>query len=252
MRKTLSLLTVLISTTLFAQDYLITIRGDTIRGNISFQLNGKIEMANVRGEKRELVSSISTLEVVMKNKRYKPIQFNDKVLFMEIISEGYVSLLAFQQPDVISYNGRLLKKRDGKQMEVPGIGFKKLLSNYLEDAKEVVGKIQSGELGPRELPEILKQYNEYISNKTKTNDIIVGSAQADANLNSKTELLNALRVDVEKSDLPQKEDAINILNDWLDKIKNNKPVPTYLQKALKTSVDLRTEFLIRIDELVKP
>ena len=64
-------------------------------------------------------------------------------------------------------------------------------------------------------------------------------------------MLKTLQADIEKSDLALKLDALDILLDWGQKIQEGKPIPTYLQKALKTSVDMRSEFILRIDELAK-
>lgn len=248
MKLNLLILLLLLSFTMYAQDYLVTTKGDTVKGAISFQLNGKIEQALIKGTKRETIASVATRVVVAKGKRYKPVQFNSQVLFMEILTEGYLSLLAFQPPNIMAYDGRLLQKRDGKILEVPTIGFKKQISNYLSDFPDISTQIQNGELNRTDLDEIITQYNNFITGKTETQK---EQTQTALNQLSKSEMLKTLQADIEKSDLALKQDALDILLDWGQKIQEGKPIPTYLQKALKTSVDMRSEFILRIDELAK-
>src|SRR5688572_5850376 len=113
----LLLLSVLLSATaVHAQNYLVTNKGDTLKGSITLQLNGKIETAVVKGEKRASISAINTRVVSLEGKIYKPVQFNNNIQFMQVLVDGYLSLYGFQQPNIMAYDGRLLRKRDGKQM----------------------------------------------------------------------------------------------------------------------------------------
>ena len=148
---------------LSAQDFLITTKGDSIKGTINFQLIGKIEIANIKASKREIVSAINTREVFLKGKRFKPVQFNGSILFMQILTEGYLSLLAFQPPNIMTYDGRLLQKKDGQLLEVPGIGFKKSMAKFFSDCPDLANKINAGEFGSKDLTEIINQYNILIS-----------------------------------------------------------------------------------------
>lgn len=235
------------SSFLMAQDYLITNKGDTLKGTIQFQLNGKIESALVKGSKRANISAVATQEVVLKGKRYKPVQFNGNVLFMEIITDGYLSLLAFQPPNIMSYDGRLLQKRDGKLLEVPNLSFKKQMANYLIDYPDLSVKIQNEELGRKDLNEIIKQYNDFISGNTEVQKV---QAQVASKQLSKTEILNALKSEIEKTELPLKQDALDILSDWADKIQSGKPAMPYMLKALKSAISSREDLLAKLDDLL--
>lgn len=243
----LLLLSFLLSTNaLLAQDYLITTKGDTLKGPIVFQLNGKVESATVRGEKRETISAIGTREAIVKGKRFKPVQFNGSVLFMEILTEGYLSLLAFQPANLRSYDGRLLQKRDGQLLEVPSLGFKRFVSAYVSDYPDLATKIKDGALDSKDLNEIISQYNNFISGKTETSKAQdkIASAQQ-----SKVELLNSLKTEIENSSLPLKQDASDIITDWLEKIKKEKPPMPYMLKALRTALEPRQDLLDKIEGL---
>jgi hypothetical protein len=249
MHATIISLFFLAASTLVAQDFLITTKGDTLKGNITFQLNGKVESATVKGTKRETISAINTRIAFQKGKQFKPVQFNGTVQFMEILADGYLSLLAFQQPNAMSYDGRLLQKRDGKTMEVPGIGFKKQMTNYLSDSPTIVAQIQDGQLGLKELPQIIEKYNSLISGKTETQK---EQANIESGKKSKLELLTILRSDIEQSNLFLKQDALDILADWSDKIKSGKPIAPYLSKALRSALGESVDLIKKLDELIKP
>jgi hypothetical protein len=246
----LILLSVLFSATAaHTQDYLVTNKGDTLRGNITLQLNGKIETAVVKGEKRMSVSAINTRIISLEGKIYKPIQFNSNIQFMQIVVDGYLSLLAFQQPNVMSYDGRLLRKRDGKQIEVPSLGFKKHMSSFLSDYEALASKIQEGELGQKDLQDIIKQYNDFISGNSGTPMPVESKTQSTQEI-TKLDLLKALRSEVEKSDIASRQDALDILTDWQEKMQNGKPVMPYMLKALKSALSSREDLLTKLDEML--
>jgi hypothetical protein len=231
---------------LLSQDYLITTKGDTLKGSIVFRLNGKIESATVKGNKRETISALGSREVMMNGKRYKPVQFNASAVFMEILTDGYLSLLAFQPPNIMAYDGRLLQKRDGKILEVQTLGFKKNVSGYLSDYPDLAAKIKDGELDARNLNEIISQYNNFISDKSGA---VRAQGKMESAQKSKIELLNSLKTEIENSSLIQKQDALDILTDWVEKIKTEKSPMPYMMKALRTALESRQDLLDKVAEL---
>jgi hypothetical protein len=231
---------------LIAQDYLITTKGDTLKGSIVFQLNGKIESATVKGQKRETISAIGVREVKMKSRRFKPVQFNGSVLFMEILTEGYLSLLAFQPPNLLSYEGRLLQKRDGKILEVPTLAFKRQMVAYLSDYPKLSKMIQADELDRKDLNEIIKQYNDFILGATENQNAQV---KIESNQRSVLESIELLKSEIEKSDLPLKQDALDILADWAEKIKNKKTAMPYMIKSLNAALEPRNDLLEKLNAI---
>lgn len=239
---------ILLGTSAFSQDYLITHRGDTLKGSITFQAMGKIEMATVKGKTRETISAINTREAVKKGKRFKPVQFNGEIVFMEILTDGYVSLLAFKPPNVMAYDGRLLQKRDGRVTEVPALGFKKILSNFFSDYPDLVDKIKTGDYSQKDLSEIINSYNSFISDKTIATQ---AQDQLESTQQSKLELINSLRSEIEKSELPEKQDAIDMLNELMDKIKANKPILPYMIKSLSSALESRKDLIDMLKEITE-
>lgn len=236
-----------------AQDYVLTTRGDTLRGNISFQLIGKLESVLIKATKRETLPATQVREVWMKGKQYIPVQFNESILFMQVMTNGYLSLLAFQPPAIMSYDGRLLQKRDGAKVEVPSLGFKKVMAKFLSDAPAVAERIQADELERKDLDEIIRQYNVFIESKSVTPVIqpTVNPVAVTPQQQSKVEVLMALKSEIEKSDLPLKQDAIDILNDWDEKLRGNKSIPSYMRKALRFSLGERNDLIAKVDELLR-
>jgi hypothetical protein len=247
--RLLILFVLLSATAALAQDYLVTNKGDTLKGKITLQLNGKIETAVVKGEKRTSISATNTRVVSLEGKIFKPVQFNGNIQFMQVLVDGYLSLYGFQQPNIMAYNGRLLRKRDGKQLEVPSLGFKKHMSSFLSDYEALASKIQEGELGQKDLQDIIKQYNDFISGNSGT-PVPVESKAKSTQESTKLDLLKALRSEVEKSGIASRQDALDILTDWQEKMQNGKPVMPYMLKALKSALSTREDLLTKLDEML--
>jgi len=238
----------LASPRLFAQtDFLVNTKGDTLRGQISFQQVGQIEQALVKGKKRETISAIYVREVFLKGNRFKPVQFSGTVKFMQVLTEGYLSLLAFQPQGIMNYDGRLLQMRDGRSIEAPTIGFKKQMINFLKDCPALTAQIQEGTFDRKDLDKIIAYYNGYISEKTVS---VQAQAKSEFKQTSKLEILSALKTEIEKSELESKQDALDMLLDMEEKIKGNKTIPPYLSKALKNSLGSRVDWIGKVEEIL--
>jgi hypothetical protein len=245
----INILILLQSATLFGQaDYLIVTKGDTLRGQIVFQQTGQVEQATIKGDKRETFSAIYVREVFLKSIRYKPVQYDGVVRFMRILNDGYLSLLAFQPKGLMNYDGRLLQKRDGRVLEVPTLSFKKLMSNFLKDHSVLAEQISNGTLGRGDLDSIIMNYNAFIAGQSRTTQ---STQTTDSKAISKLDLLLSLKLEVEKTEFDSKPDAQDMIADAEEKIKSNKPLPNYLVKALKNSLDYRPNLAAKLEDLLK-
>lgn len=228
-------------------DYLINTKGDTLRGKISFSHVGKIEQAVVKGTKKTSVAGTSVREIFLKGVYYKPVQFAGAIKFMQIITEGYLSLLAFQPEGLMNYDGRLLQKKDGAIMEVPSLGFKKQMSNFLKDNDPLAIKIQNGTLGRGDLDAIISEYNSFISGKTATSKT---QNQLITKQKSKLDLVADLKSEIEKSGMEGKQNALDMMVDVEGKIKSNSEIPTYLTNGLKEILKGNTDLLSKLETLL--
>jgi hypothetical protein len=230
------------------KDYLVTIKGDTIRGKISLLQIGKVEQVSVKGEKRETFTPMQVRELLIDDVKYKPVQFSGAIQFMQIINEGYLSLLAFKPPGTMMYDGRLLKASDGRMQEVPTIGFKKHIAKLVSDDVGLAAKIEKGELGRKDLDKIISEYNAFISGNTETS---MSQSQMSGKQKTKLEVLAGLKDDVEKSPLSNRQELMDMLADMESKIQTEKPIPSYLLKNIRTGLESSPDLILKWTELEK-
>lgn len=231
-----------------AQDYIITNKGDTIKGRVSFLMVGKMEQANLKGESKATFSPISVREVFMRNERYKPVQHAGEIQFMKILRDGYLSYLSFRLQGGQTYDGRLLHLRDGRAIEIATIGFKKQMNNFLLDCPAIMAQIENGELSRNDIEKIVDGYNACIE---KVSSARVEKAVTTSNNKSKLDILQDLMADVSKSDLSNKDDLIDMLNDAGEKINQGKKPNNYLIKILKQSLAANAEWLSKFESVLQ-
>lgn len=231
MLRTLLLLLV-IPVAAFAQtDYVITTKADTLRGEVRLLSYDNIDRVQINiGKKKEMLTALQVLTIFYKDNFYKPIQYDNRVLLMQQVKTGYLSLYAFRLPNQTTYDGRYLYRLDGKNLEVPNLAFKKILSAYLEDCSTVSDKIKSGELGKKELEQILDEYNTCMASAKPTepepltkpvvNDLVIA--------------IQNLKQKLTSQEFISKKDAIDLLTDLEQKAGRNETIPNYLLEGLKS------------------
>jgi hypothetical protein len=105
------------------------------------------------------------------------------------------------------------------------------MTTFLADCPEVVNKIKSGELGKKELDQIIDEYNAVIENNTKvqkTAEVIRQTAQ------EKLPLLENLKKRVgEQNDMVSQKNALDLIDDMVSKVQSGQPIPNYLVDGLK-------------------
>jgi hypothetical protein len=229
-------------------DYVVTTTGDTLKGKISFQQIGNIEQVVIKGEKRKTLSSIQVRMASLKEEVYKPIQFSGTIQMMKVLTEGYLSLLAFQPPGIMNYDGRLLMLRDGRNLEVPSIGFKKHVSALLSDDPELADQIKDGDMDRKDLDEIIQQYNSFIENKTVAE---ANQQTLDIKQKSKIESLDEIISEIKQSDLKSDAELFEMLNEVKDKIANEKSIPQYLSNAIHEKLNKLPELATKFGSVIK-
>lgn len=230
-------------------DYVVTIKGDTLRGKVKYfsysgvkygGSNSKYVQLTPESGKKTTHQLLQTISFQMNNEIYHTIRTHDGYTFMKLIKPGYLSLYGFQMENQTTWDGRYFVKKDGSVQEVPNIGFKKRLSQFLEDCSTVVNDIQSGTLGKSDLVKILDQYN----------------ACKDLNANSKLAKKSPAFSTWEKlktkvTALPEfdkKNDALEMIRDIQNKISRNETVPVFLTNALKDALKDQTSVNEELNE----
>lgn len=218
--------------TVSAQDYLVTTRRDTLRGEIKLLTFGQMDQVQIVVDKKKKVHKPMELSsLFIKGEFYKPIVHDNSIRFMKVLKTGYLSYYGFRLPNQTLYDGRYLAKLDGKGIEVPNLGFKKVMNKFLEDCPEVTAKIKGDELKRNDLERIIDEYNACMERKTEAaikNKIVRQEG------NEKLEAIKKLQAKVEAQEsLEGKKDVIDLLADISDKISGQQSIPNYQLEALK-------------------
>ena len=212
-----------------AQDFLITTKGDTIRGDIKplfYGVEKKIQV-DEGNKKKSIYSIVETRSYNYKGENYYPVKGPEGYAFMKLLKPGYLSLYAFQVPGQMHYDGLMLVRRDATSMEVPNLGFKRLMSKFLSDCDKISGQIDRGELARKDLYRIIDEYNaciENISEKLTENH----SAK-----NSWDELEAKVK---EHPSFSQKDTALEMITEVKNKLKHAEKVPGFMTDGLKNAL----------------
>jgi hypothetical protein len=247
------LLLMLFSFNALAQtDYLITSKADTLYGDLRILTYDQIDRVQIEiGKKKEMLTALQVLSLYKDGQVYKPIKYDTKIVFMKALKQGYLSMFAFRLPNQSSYDGRLLTKMDGTSMEVPNLGFKKILSSYLEDCESVSTRVKEGELSRKEIDKIIEDFNACVDSKNTTASIPDVPTPV---VNEVTQSIESLIKKVEAEDFVSKKDALDLLRDIQTKVAKNETIPNYLSEGLKSylsSVPLLAEDLEKLLALLK-
>lgn len=225
---------IVLSTIATAQDYIITAKGDTLRGQVKVFVNGVDKRVQVtQSDKKRLTFNILQVRgFVLEEEKYRPVKFGETYVFMKLLKQGYLSLYAFQMNGNLNYDGRYLLKMDGRGIEVPNLGFKRSMTRFLSECTELATQIEEGKRGYSDLDSIIDQFNACINAKTiaqSGNSIKQETVTTTVNL----EQWNALETRIQNSSLPEKNDALDMIKDIKNKLNKGEQIPKFLTEALK-------------------
>jgi hypothetical protein len=227
---------VLFSNIVSAQtDYAIRLNGDTIKGSLQILDYEQIDRVQIKTGKEKFSFTALQIRSIRKNgELYRPVKFDNTARFMKVLIDGYLSLHAFHASNQSSsWDGRYLTKRDGTGMEVPNLGFKKSMGNYLSDCGDIKNRIEKGELGKRDIQKIVELYNGCMQANTEANFKTAPTATIDS---EKVLVLKSFITKVEAENFITKKDAMDILKDIQSKVSKNETIPNYLFDGLKASL----------------
>lgn len=239
------LIAMLVCQCVHAQDYLITTKGDSVSGVLKPLLFGADKKVQVTGvdKKKTTYSMFQISSFQFKGEAYRPVKGPTGYTFMKVIKSGYLSLMAYQLENQVTYDGRYLIKKDGRGTEVPNLSFKKILTNFLSDCNEVSAKIENGDYSKRELEKIVDEYNVCIVNKTtsqkKTDQPVVKEApivQIDKTKLTAWEFLEQ-KVN-EQAAFDSKDNVLEMIAEVKKKISRQEKVPNFLIQGLKESLTI--------------
>jgi hypothetical protein len=234
------------------QDYVVTVKNDTIRGEVKPLLYGPDKKVQVvtADKKKTTLGITQTFGFSLRGEIYHPVRTDAGYTFMKLVKPGYLMLYAFQLENQMAYDGRYLLKKDGARMEVPNITFKKAMTRFLQDCADVSSRIDRGDLGKTKLEAIVDEYNACIAAKTNESTKVIA---VKAEQTKKAASWDVLEEKIKSEpDFEGKKDALDMVGDIKKKIQASEKVPNFLIEGLKSTLanrNLQTELDAALKEL---
>lgn len=218
------------------QDYLVTNSGDTIQGEIRpimFGPEKKVQVKNDDG--KEIYSLFDTKLFAIGDVLYFPVKGPNNYTFMQLVKPGYLSMYRFQPENSSIYSGIFLRKADGTGIELPNLGFKKQMTEFLSDCSEVSEAVASGELKKSDIEQILDGYNKCIEMRTS-------NARQDIQQHFETKSVMSHWLDLEKAirsgdNFDNRATVLEMINDIKSRVSRNEKVPNFVLDGLRTALD---------------
>ena len=211
-----------------SQDYVVTTKNDTLRGEVRILSYDLIDQVQVKqGGKKIQFTAIQVLSVLIGKDQFNPVQADGRYRMMKLLKPGFLSLYMARTPNTNVFQIEYFVKRDGSSLEVPNLGFRKTVASFLKDCSSMEERIESGELGKKNLDLLVGEYNLCLDNQTKSR---TPSVVADQQVLT---AIGTLKSKIENSQIAAKVDALEILKDITDKVIKGERVPNYQQESLK-------------------
>lgn len=230
MKKVLFLTCVIIPLLIKGQDLVVTQKNDTLQGAVKIVSFDRIDRVQINdGKKKIQFTALQVKQVTIEKDVFHPVRIESGYQMMKLVTPGFLSLYLARRPNSLSYEVQYLVKRNGEAMEIPNLTFKKTMGTFLDDCYGIKQKIKDDELGRKDLDQLIIQYNLCIERQTQETQ----PPSAIGSEDPKMVALTNLKTKLQNSPVSVQKDALDMLDDITDKVKNNKPVPNYLLEGLK-------------------
>jgi hypothetical protein len=230
----LFLLLVLVYQCAHGQDYVVTAKGDTLRGEVKPFIFGIDEKVQLSSDKKKTMFTVRQVKGFKhKDEIFRSVRTDKRYTFMKVLSPGYLTLYGFKPENQVHYDALYLQKIDGASLEIPNLTFKKSMSAFLEDCPDVSSRITSGELGRKSVYEIVSQYNLCVESRTQKNSQIRNQEKISA---EKILSWNKLEDVVKSREFDTKTTALEMITEIKNKVNKNETVPNFMIEGLKSSL----------------
>ena len=219
-----------------AQDYVVTSKGDTLKGEVKplfYGVDKKVQLAQ-EGKKKVVYPMFQVREFLYRGELYQPVKGPEGYTFMKLQKSGYLSLYSYQLPNQVTFDGYFLLKMDGKGMEVPNISFKKAMERFLSDCPSVAGKIDKGDYGKKDLHKIIDEYNGCIDANTVDHGKIIAEQQVQNKVIGAWDILEE-KVKAEP-EFDGKSNALDMIAEIKAKVSRSEKIPNFLLDGLKSTL----------------
>lgn len=238
-----------ISTNAVSQDFVVTAKGDTLKGKVKLLVHAFDHRVQIQSaDKQKTTLPILQVKTVFtENERFDPVKFNNKYSFMKLLKEGYLSLYGFQLEKQLTYDGRYLLKKDGQGMEVPNFGFKKNMSSFLSECETLSAAIDNGDHKRSDLDKIIDEFNACIEKNTT---IALSTTVVPLNT-TKLSVWNDLETNVKSSSISAKADALEMISDVKVRVSKGEKLPKFLVQGLTTALAENTDLATELEKALK-
>jgi hypothetical protein len=231
----------------FAQDYIVTARADTVRGDVKMMSYDLMDRAQLsQGKKKTTYTAVQVRRIVLNGEQFVPVRYDNGIRLMKVIQQGYLSLYAHRAPQQGGYDTKVLQKIGREAIEVPNIGFKKIFGDIIEDCPDVADQVKTGNLDRNKVTEIVAEYNKCIGARNQQKMEAVAAAKS----TPAGDLIEKLKTKVSESDLSNKNDVNDLLNSMADRLKKNEPVPAYMKEGLKGYLGSKEDLKADLEQLL--
>lgn len=224
------------------QDFLVTLKGDTLYGTVFCTRLGQMQRIEYStGKKKQYFTPVQVRTLRSGNDHYFPVRTTNGYQIMKLLKPGYLSLYAFQLENQITWDGLYLLKKDGSGLEYSGLLFKKRMSKFLEDCPEIRQQIEEKELKRSDLEEIVDLYNQCIEERTQ---IQTTTAKR---------IIRWEELEQKVRDMPAFEgqaDALDMIREIRRKIDNGETVPRFMRENLRSILKPYTAVSELLDQLL--
>lgn len=245
----LFLVSICVPTEVFSQDFVVTAKGDTLKGKVKLLIHAYDNRVQIqtKDKQKTTLTILQVKTVFTENDRFDPVKFNNKYSFMKLLKEGYLSLYGFQLEKQLTYDGRYLLKKDGQGMEVPNFGFKKNMSSFLSECETLSAAIAKGEYRGNDLDKIMDEFNACIEKNTKVALAATAAPQVTIDLT----LWSNLEANVKASSISTKKDASEMISDIKVRLSKGEKLPNFLVQGLTAALAENTDLTAELQKALQ-
>lgn len=231
----------------FGQDYIVTVKSDTLSGNVKMMSYDLLDRAQLtQGKKKTTYTALQVRRVVINGEQFAPVKYDNGVRLMKVVEVGILSLYAHRGPQQAGYDTKVLQKLGRNSIEVPNMGFKKIVGDITKECPEVSEKVDNGDLGRSDMDKIVAEYNKCVDSRNQQKiEAAMAKPSTPAN-----DLVEKLKTKVNESDLSNKDDVNDLLTSIGDRLRKNEPVPAYMKEGLKGYLGSREDLKSDMEQLL--
>ncbi len=223
-------------------DFIVTLKGDTLFGEVFCVKQGPTQKIEYRAaKKKQYFMRVQVRTFRSKGEDYYPVRTPNGYQVMKLLKAGYLSLYAFQLENQLTWDGLYLQKKDGSGIEFSGLLFKKRMAHFTEDCPEVSRRIEEKELRRQDLNEMIDLYNHCIEQKTVSQSTAMQYARQWQQLEQQVMAL---------AEFEGKTDALEMIKEIRNKLDNHEPIPRFLRESLRTALQPYPDVLALLEELI--